>query len=93
MKHTYRVYEVGADGSEHLTDKTVELVVPDTLFDGDGRPFFSARTFTSPVLTLYGFDQYVAYYYIHLNSNKDKIIITYHYHEGQKPTWVLKRGR
>lgn len=83
-KHVYQLYEVGADGEEHPTGKSITCAFPNDRND--------QIAIVGELIKLYGFNDYASYYYMR-PSTKDKIVFYYNYFEGAKDTWVLKRGK
>jgi hypothetical protein len=79
MKHRYKIYEVGSDGSRHDTNKII-IINPDT------------DNVVRTVLSTYNFDSTYDTYYTRHNINVSDFEIRYRYPEGVKPTWFLKRS-
>lgn len=89
--HTYRVFEVYPDGTEHDTGKTIQS---EGRFDRDYYGKTVIKDAVSAIFDLYGFVQYVGYYYARASSTQDVIRLCYNYggEDGEKDTWILKRS-
>ena len=94
MNHTYKIFEVDANGQLHDTGKVVSVPALNFGRDTYGYVKCDELSIVMPVFEKYGYDRsYSGYYHIPTESTKDRIVINYQYHEGLKTTWVLKRGR
>lgn len=85
--HSYRLFEV-LDNEHFDTGK----VLKDFNAFNDQNELLKLEI-VKAIFSLYGFNQYMNYYYVRYNDDNDSIIIYYDYVPGgYKDTWILKKG-